>query len=114
MALVVDAMKTALLNAYKAQGAYLSLHTADPGSTGASEQTGGTPTYARKQTTWGTPSGGTLTGSQVSIDVPASTSTHAGLWTAATAGTYLDRLAITSVTVSANATILVTPQVTIS
>ncbi|SDU78398.1 hypothetical protein [Gordonia westfalica] len=43
MALATNAMKTALLNAYAAQGTWISLHTADPGSTGASEVSGGTP-----------------------------------------------------------------------
>ncbi|WVX88685.1 hypothetical protein SEA_BIRDSONG_31 [Gordonia phage Birdsong] len=48
MALATNAMKTALLNAYAAQGTWISLHTADPGSTGASEVSGGTPAYARQ------------------------------------------------------------------
>ena len=114
MALATDTMKTALLNAYKAQGSYLSLHTGSPGSTGANESTGGSPAYSRQQTTWGTPSSGTLTGSQVNIPVPASTITAAGVWTAATGGTFLDALTVTSTTVSGNATIQVTPTITIS
>lgn len=114
MALATDTMKTALLNAYKAQGSWLSLHTGAPGSTGANESTGGSPAYSRQQTTWGTPSSGTLTGSQVNIPVPASTITAAGVWTAATGGTFLDALTVTSTTVSGNATIQVTPTITIS
>lgn len=114
MALATDTMKTALLNAYKAQGAHLSLHTGSPGSTGTNESSGGSPAYSRQPTTWGTPSSGTLTGSQVAIPVAASTIVAAGLWTAATGGTFLDALAVTSTTISGNATIQVTPTITIT
>lgn len=114
MALATDAMKTVMLNAYKAEATWLSLHTADPGSTGASEVSGGTPAYARKQTTWGTPASGSMTGSKVSIDVPATTVVAVGVWTASSAGNYRDKLTIPSTTVSANATIDVTPTITIT
>ena len=114
MALATNYIKGKLLEAYAAQGTWLSLHTADPGSTGASEVTGGSPSYARKQTTWGTPASGSMTGSKVSIDVPATTVVAVGVWSASTAGTYLDKLTIPSTTVSANATIDVTPTITIT
>lgn len=74
-----------------AAGRYISAHTADPGTTGASEVTGGS--YARQPTTWataGATSAGTDVGSQVSIPIPAKTSvTHWGVWSAVTAGTLL-------------------------
>ncbi|QSL99780.1 hypothetical protein SEA_ODAY_36 [Gordonia phage ODay] len=115
MALATDSMKTAMLNAYKNEASWISLHTADPGSTGASEVTGGTPTYARQQTTWGTPASGVMTGTKVSINVPATTVVAAGVHTAASGGsTYRDKLTIPSTTVSANATIDVTPTITIT
>ena len=114
MALATDSMKAVMLNAYKNEASWISLHTADPGSTGASEVTGGTPTYARQQTTWGTPASGVMTGSKVSINVPATTVVAAGVYSAQTSGTYLDKLAIPSTTVSANATIDVTPTITIT
>lgn len=102
MAIAVTATKNALANAYKALGTYVSLHTASPGSTGASEATGGSPAYARKQTTWGTASGSTVAGSEVTFDVPAGTYTHWGLWDAATAGNFIDGGALSaSVTLSA-------------
>ncbi|WP_168697819.1 hypothetical protein [Escherichia coli] len=50
----------------------------------------------------------------MSIPVPASTVTAAGVWTAATGGTFLDSLTVTSTTVSGNATIQVTPTITIT
>lgn len=76
---------------------YASLHTADPGETGASEVTGGTPAYARKSTTWNASSGGTIDNSNVPVfDVPAGTTVkYVGLWDAVTAGNFLgsDRIA---------------------
>jgi len=80
----------AAANGIAAAGAYISAHTADPGSTGTSEVAGGSPAYARKQTTWGTAANGERVGSQVAIDVPAGTSvTYWGIWSAATSGTFL-------------------------
>jgi hypothetical protein len=68
---------------------YISLHTASPGTTGANEVAGGT--YARVATTWGAIAGGSTTGSQVTINVPAGvTITHWGIWDAASAGNYYD------------------------
>jgi len=72
---------------------YVSLHTADPGTTGASEATGGSPAYARKAITWGTPafSSGTETvtsAATITFDVPAGTYAYFGLWDAL-AGNYL-------------------------
>ena len=63
---------------------FVSLHTADPGTTGASEATGGSPAYARKALTWGAASNGTVTAAEVTFDVPAGTYTHFGLFGAAT------------------------------
>lgn len=69
-------------------GAYISLHTASPGTTGANEVTGGS--YVRAQTTWGSASGGSVAGSQVTINVPAGTTiTNFGIWSAPTSGTYI-------------------------
>ncbi|MFF0546964.1 hypothetical protein ACFYTF_29420 [Nocardia thailandica] len=116
MAIAVPASRQALADAYKLLGgastAYVSLHTSDPGTTGTAEATGGSPAYARKQTTWTSGSGGVLTGSQVVIDVPAGTYTHAGLWTAASGGTFIDKVAITSTTLGSQGQILVTPSYT--
>lgn len=61
-------------------GDRISFHTADPGTNGTSEVTGGG--YLRQTTTWGAASGGTRVGSQVATTVPATTLTHWGIWTA--------------------------------
>jgi len=71
--------------------AYVSLHSADPGTTGASELTGGSPAYARVAVTWNAASGGSVTnsGSTLTFNFPASaTAAYFGIWSASTAGTY--------------------------
>lgn len=67
---------------------FVSLHTADPGTTGASEVTGGS--YARVAVSWNAASGGSVTNSgSLSINLPASTTAaYFGIWSASSAGTY--------------------------
>lgn len=115
MAIAVNATKEALSTEYTGLGAYISLHTSDPGSTGTGEATGGSPAYARKLTSWTAGgSDGVATGSQVTFDVPAGTYTHVGIWNAVSAGTFIDKCAITSTVLSGQGQILVTPTITIS
>lgn len=80
--------ENAAVTGVKNAGNHISLHTADPGDTGASEVTGGT--YAREATTWGTVASSAVTGSAVTSNVPAGTTiTHWGLWTAVSGGSFL-------------------------
>lgn len=80
-----NATKETAALAVTAIGNTISLHTGDPGTTGANEATGGSPAYARKTTTWsGGASDGTVTGTSVAFDVPAGTYTHLGIWNGAT------------------------------
>lgn len=90
---------------------WLSLHTADPGQSGASEVSGGSPAYARKQTTWGAAnSSGDATGSQVTFDVPAGTTvTHVGFWSASSAGTFRGSINIVDETFAAQGQYQYTP-----
>lgn len=78
------------LDALAGVAIYGSLHTADPGTTGTNEVTGGSPAYARKSLTWAAASGGSVAlSNQPTFDVPASTTVaYVGLWSAATNGTY--------------------------
>jgi len=71
--------------------AYASLHTADPGQSGTSEVTGGSPAYARKAITMGAASNGQIAAStQPVFDVPGGTTvTHVGFWSAVSGGTFL-------------------------
>ena len=83
-----------------------SLHTATPGTTGASEVTGGT--YGRQGTTWGQPSSGVeaTTNAQNWTLMPSCTVTYFGVWSAVSSGTYLGGGALTSsLTVPAGATV---------
>jgi hypothetical protein len=67
---------------------FISLHTADPGTTVASEVTGGA--YTREQTNWPAPAASSVTGSSVTLDVPAGvTITHWGVWSAASGGQFI-------------------------
>lgn len=95
-------------------GAYISLHTADPGTTGASEATGGG--YARQITTWTAGSSdGVVNGSQVTFDLPAGTYTHIGIWNASTGPTFIGATALSSNAVLSGAgQLLVTPTVTVA
>lgn len=81
--------KDVMLDQLGTVAVYASLHTADPGGTGTSEATGGTPAYARKSITWNASSGGSKTASNAPVfDVPAGTYSHFGLWSAVSGGTF--------------------------
>ena len=68
---------------------YVSLHTADPGTTGSNEVSGGS--YNRQPLTLAAPSSMSTsnTNDLIFSNMPAVTVTHIGLWTAATGGTFL-------------------------
>lgn len=67
---------------------HLSLHTDDPGDTGANEVAAGS--YERQPITWQPASGGSKTINEAPVfQVPASTTIKFfGLWSAATAGSW--------------------------
>lgn len=79
------AAKNAAINGIVALGNWMTLHTGDPGATGASEGAGVT----RAQSTYPGASGSSTTGSQAVIAVPPGTYTHWGQWSASTAGTFI-------------------------
>jgi hypothetical protein len=83
---------------------YLSLHSADPGTTGASELTGGG--YVRQAVTFATWASG-ASSNTASAAVPnagTTAATHFGLWTASTSGTYLIGGALASSVTAASVT----------
>lgn len=97
-------------------GSWISLHTADPGTTGTNEATGGSPAYARKQTTWAAGSAdGVVSGSAVSFDVPAGSYSHIGVWSAATSGTFIGGFALSTSTgaLPGQAVVAVTPSISV-
>lgn len=96
-----DNAKNEMLDAFAGLALYASLHTADPGPTGTSEVSGGSPAYARIAVTWDPASGGVVaadTGTPVVFDVPASTIRYGGLWSASSGGTFYGGDAVTEVT----------------
>lgn len=90
MAGLVNASKNSMLDNFGTLAVFVSLHTADPSTTGASEVSGGTPAYARKAVSWAAAASGSKASNvQVVFDVPAATTiTHLGYWSAVTAGTF--------------------------
>lgn len=73
----------------------VSLHTDDPGLTGANEVTPGANSYERKAVTFGVPATGgggrqiANTGALTWTDMPGVTVTHVGLWDALETGNFL-------------------------
>jgi hypothetical protein len=65
---------------------FVSLHTADPGTTGASEASGAP--YARKALTFPAAANGSTVSAEATVDVGAGTFTHFGTWPTATGGTF--------------------------
>lgn len=102
--------KDTAVNALTALGTYISVHSGDPGTTGASEISG----VSRVQTTWGSSSSGTATGSQVTFNsAPAGAYTHYGVWSAASGGTFRWGFQLSpGVTLSDVGVVLVTPRLT--
>lgn len=81
------AAKNLMLNALGTALDSVSLHTGDPGTTGANEVAGGSPAYARKTIAFNAASGGSMDDSSTPLvfDIPAGTTvTHAGYWDGAT------------------------------
>ena len=106
MAIATTTEKNSLATKYGTDAAYAALFTADPGTSGTvtGEVTGGSPAYARKAITWGAASSGAITAT-VTFDVPTGTTvTYAGVCSASTGATLLDRVAVTSQAFSSQGT----------
>ena len=85
-----DSGRNDALNGLAATVTHVSLHNADPSTTGANELTGGSPAYARLAVSWAAAAAGVRDNSgALDFNVPAgATVLHLGLWTAITAGTF--------------------------
>ncbi len=87
---VVDEIFNLSAGTFPIVEAWHSLHSADPGLTGANELTGGAPAYARKQNTYPLSVAGTLDNdTAILFDVPAGNVVAWGIWDAATIGNVL-------------------------
>jgi hypothetical protein len=90
----VVATAESLAGSYAALATHASLHTADPGTTGTSEVTGGSPAYARIPLTWTAGGSDGIYTTSATFNLPASTAvTHVGLWSALTSGSFRDKTA---------------------
>jgi len=114
MAIAVATTRQSMADHYATLGTWIGAHTADPGTTSspASEVTGGSPAYARKQTTWTSSTGGVVNGSAVTIDTPTATVTFISLCSASSGNNMIDKADITDVVMSAQGQIVVTPTYT--
>lgn len=111
----------AILNLYRATNAtapasvWLKLHTGDPGAAGTSNASAETD---RMEVTFGAPSAGSMTASAVSWtswNAGTETISHVSLWSASTAGTFLQSGALAaSKTVNDGDTLNVTPTASLS
>ena len=83
------AANDAMLDHLGGLAVFASLHSADPGTTGASELVAGVGGYARKAITWNAATASNLDNlANPEFDVPAGSVSHFGLWSAATGGTF--------------------------
>lgn len=89
MTIATAQQKENLSTAYANAAAYVSFHTADPGTTGANEVAG-----TRALITW-TPGAtdGVSTGTATGSVGTGTVITFLGLWTASSGGTFLDKVA---------------------
>lgn len=89
---LVSATLNSLATSFGALATHLSLHTADPGTTGAN-----TATSARVPAAWGAASAGKVTATNKAFTGGAAsgTVTHVGYWSALTGGTFCGSRALT-------------------
>jgi hypothetical protein len=100
-------MRQIVANGYTAAALYGSLHSADPGTSGANEITGGSPAYARKSLSWSAGSTGTATASATFDVASGVTPAWTGIWSAVTAGTFRDKADITDQAFASQGTLTV-------
>lgn len=85
-----DAGKNLALDGMRAVIDFVSLHSGNPGTTGANELSGGSPAYSREAIAWNAAASGQATNSgAITFDVAAATTAyHVGLWDAVTGGNF--------------------------
>ncbi len=108
-----NAALEAAADAISDMGNFISLHTADPGTTGASEAAYGG--YSRPTTTWAAGSSdGIITGSAVTFTaVAAGAYAGMGAYTLGTAGSYIGGKAFPTLTLTGVANVTLTPRISV-
>lgn len=111
----VTATADILIADYSALGSWLGLATGSPGNTAspANEASGGSPAYARQETTW-VVSGPTAIGSAITFNVPAGTYSYMILCSAQTGNSMVDWTPIPPQVAGSQTTITITPLATAS
>lgn len=114
MAIQILATRNSLVSEYISLNTWLGVATGNPGTsaTPSNEATGGSPAYARKQTTWGSVSASASTGTAVTVDLAAGTYTHSILCSASTGNNMGDWADITDTVLSAQGQLIITPTYT--
>lgn len=116
MAIKVTASVNSMASSYVSGHTAIGVAASDPGTTTtpASEASGGTPAYARKNTTWSAGTTGVQNGTQVSIDLAAGTYAWMILASSLTTGAanMWDNVSFPSQTLSADGPLLLTPTYT--
>jgi len=108
MAIQTATQKNTVATSYGTAAAWGACYTTAPGGTQGTEPAGGSPAYARKALTWGSPTNGVITATGV-FDIPTgATIVGTGVHTALTAGTYLDGNSVTSQAFASQGTYTVT------
>jgi hypothetical protein len=101
------------LDNYKVSlGNWIGVCTGPPGNTSTvlNEATGGSPAYARQQTTWTPGTNGTNTGSQVTLNLPAGTYSYGIICSASTGNTMIDWFTLqTPIVITAQTAVPITP-----
>lgn len=111
----VDATSDSLITDYVAFGAWIGLATGNPGNTNApaNEAVGGSPAYARQETTWST-SGSQSIGSPVTFNVGPGTYSYMLLCSGSSGSNMVDWCPITPQVTAVQTTITITPLATAS
>lgn len=111
----VTATATTLATDYTNLGSYIGLATGNPGSTTtpANEATGGSPSYARQETTWNV-SGTQALGTEVTFNVPSGTYNYMIFCSAATGNNMIDWAPMSPLEATGQTTITVVPLTTVS
>lgn len=109
----VDSTSDSQVLNYVGLGAWIGLATGPPGHTNtpANEAVGGSPAYARQETSWVT-SGATSIGSPVTFNVGPGTYTYMLLCSASSGASMVDWAPITPQVATVQTTITITPLVT--
>lgn len=108
-----NAALEAAADAISDMGNYISLHTADPSTTGAGEAAYGG--YSRPTTTWAAGSSdGIITGSAVTFSaVAAGAYLGMGAFSAPTGGTYIGGKTFPTLTLTGVANVTLTPRISV-